>query len=150
MHCAESDSKKTYMVYTRWGRVGVKGQSKLDGPYDSWDRAIEIFTNKFNDKTKNYWSDRKEFIPHPKSYTWLEMDYGKEENDSPVSVLESSLLFLFLLFVVWYDPRDLLEWGFWVHIYFSFSRLIAIIYFFSLRSNVHFTQSSRLFFFSGQ
>jgi poly [ADP-ribose] polymerase len=81
----ESDSKKTYMVYTRWGRVGVKGQSKLDGPYDSWDRAIEIFTNKFNDKTKNYWSDRKEFIPHPKSYTWLEMDYGKEENDSPVN-----------------------------------------------------------------
>lgn len=108
MHCAESDSKKTYMVYTRWGRVGVKGQSKLDGPYDSWDRAIEIFTNKFCDKTKNIWSDRKEFIPHPKSYTWLEMDYGKEENDSPVSVLEPSLLYLFLQIVVWYDPKDLL------------------------------------------
>ncbi|XP_010456041.1 PREDICTED: poly [ADP-ribose] polymerase 2 isoform X1 [Camelina sativa] len=86
----ESDTKKTYMVYFRWGRVGVKGQSKLDGPYDSWDRAIEIFTNKFCDKTKNYWSDRKEFIPHPKSYTWLEMDYGQEENDSPVNDIPSS------------------------------------------------------------
>ncbi|XP_013735374.2 poly [ADP-ribose] polymerase 2 isoform X1 [Brassica napus] len=80
----ESDNKKTYMVYFRWGRVGVKGQSKLDGPFHSWDRAIEIFSNKFLDKTKNFWSDRKEFIPHTKSYTWLEMDYGKDDNDSAV------------------------------------------------------------------
>ncbi|XP_019089234.1 PREDICTED: poly [ADP-ribose] polymerase 2-like [Camelina sativa] len=82
----ESDTKKTYMVYTRWGRVGVKGQSKLDGPYYSRHPATKIFTRKFFDKTKNYWGNRKEFIPHPKSYTWLEMDYEKEENDSPVSV----------------------------------------------------------------
>ncbi|XP_013622962.1 PREDICTED: poly [ADP-ribose] polymerase 2 isoform X5 [Brassica oleracea var. oleracea] len=81
----ESDNKKTYMVYFRWGRVGVKGQSKLDGPFHSWDRAIDIFSNKFLDKTKNFWSDRKEFIPHTKSYTWLEMDYGKEDNDSAVA-----------------------------------------------------------------
>ncbi|CAN7009310.1 unnamed protein product [Brassica rapa subsp. trilocularis] len=80
----ESDNKKTYMVYFRWGRVGVKGQSKLDGPFHSWDRAIEIFSNKFLDKTKNFWSDREEFIPHTKSYTWLEMDYGKDDNDSAV------------------------------------------------------------------
>lgn len=80
----ESDNKKTYMVYFRWGRVGVKGQSKLDGPFHSWDRAIDIFSNKFLDKTKNFWSDRKEFIPHTKSYTWIEMDYGKDDNDSAV------------------------------------------------------------------
>ncbi|CDY72451.1 BnaAnng41190D [Brassica napus] len=80
-----SDNKKTYMVHFRWGRVGVKGQSKLDGPYDSCDPAIEIFSNKFYDKTRNDWSDRKEFILHPKSYAWLEVDYGKEENDSVVS-----------------------------------------------------------------
>lgn len=80
----ESDNHKTYMVYFRWGRVGVKGQSKLDGPFHSWDRAIDIFSNKFLDKTKNFWSDRKEFIPHTKSYTWIEMDYGKDDNDSAV------------------------------------------------------------------
>ncbi|KAL0712179.1 hypothetical protein Bca4012_019157 [Brassica carinata] len=80
----ESDNQKTYMVYFRWGRVGVKGQSKLEGPFDSWDRAIAIFSNKFLDKTKNFWSDRKEFIPHPKLYTWIEMDYGKDDNDSAV------------------------------------------------------------------
>ncbi|CAF1916114.1 unnamed protein product [Brassica napus] len=85
-----SDNKKTYMVHFRWGRVGVKGQSKLDGPYDSCDPAIEIFSNKFYDKTRNDWSDRKEFILHPKSYAWLEVDYGKEENDSVVNDITKS------------------------------------------------------------
>ncbi|KFK30828.1 hypothetical protein AALP_AA6G031100 [Arabis alpina] len=80
----ESDNHKTYMVFFRWGRVGVKGQSKLDGPYDSCDHAIEIFGNKFLDKTRNFWRDRWEFIPHPKAYTWIEMDYGEDENDSKV------------------------------------------------------------------
>ncbi|XP_009144575.1 poly [ADP-ribose] polymerase 2 [Brassica rapa] len=86
----ESDNKKTYMVHFRWGRVGVKGQSKLDGPYDSCDPAIEIFSNKFYDKTRNHWSDRKEFFLHPKSYAWLEVDYGKEENDSVVNDIPKS------------------------------------------------------------
>ncbi|KAJ4905453.1 Poly [ADP-ribose] polymerase 2 [Raphanus sativus] len=81
---SDNQTQKTYMVYFRWGRVGVKGQSKLDGPFHSWDRAIEIFSNKFLDKTKNFWSDRKEFIPHPKLYTWIEMDYGKDDNDSAI------------------------------------------------------------------
>lgn len=67
----------------------MKGQSKLDGPFDSCDRAIEIFGNKFLDKTKNFWADRKEFIPHPKLYAWLEMDYSNEENESVVSVSDS-------------------------------------------------------------
>ncbi|KAL0730506.1 hypothetical protein Bca4012_026599 [Brassica carinata] len=86
----ESDNKKTYMVYFSWGRVGVKGRSKLDGPYDSCDPAIEIFSNKFLDKIRNHWSDRKEFILHPKSYTWLEMDYGKNQNDLVVNDIPKS------------------------------------------------------------
>ena len=82
----------------------MKGQSKLDGPYDSCDPAIEIFSNKFYDKTRNHWSDRKEFIFHPKSYAWLEVDYGKEENDSVVSffgiLTDASLYILeFFLFI---------------------------------------------------
>ncbi|XP_013617431.1 PREDICTED: uncharacterized protein LOC106323932 [Brassica oleracea var. oleracea] len=106
-----SDNKKTYMVHFRWGRVGVKGQSKLDGPYDSCDPAIEIFSNKFYDKTRNHWSDRKEFIFHPKSYAWLEVDYGKEENDSVVSffgiLTDASLYILeFFLFIYRLQDRD--------------------------------------------
>ncbi|XP_010522796.1 PREDICTED: poly [ADP-ribose] polymerase 2 [Tarenaya hassleriana] len=85
----ESDSNKAYMVYFRWGRVGVKGQSKLDGPYGSPDRAVSMFTNKFFEKTKNCWSDRKDFVSHHKCYTWLEMDYSKEEAD-PVNDMPKS------------------------------------------------------------
>ncbi|CDY55366.1 BnaA02g36520D [Brassica napus] len=58
----ESDNRKTYMVHFRWGRVG----------------------------TRNHWSDRKEFVLHPKSYAWLEVDYGKEENDSVNDIPKSS------------------------------------------------------------
>ncbi|KAH0969287.1 hypothetical protein GBA52_028859 [Prunus armeniaca] len=31
----ESDAGGTFMVYYRWGRVGVKGQNKIQGPYTS-------------------------------------------------------------------------------------------------------------------
>ncbi|KAD3338172.1 hypothetical protein E3N88_33693 [Mikania micrantha] len=77
----ESDDGSSYMVYNRWGRVGVKGQDKLYGPYTCVQPALDEFEQKFYAKTKNYWSDRKAFVTHPKFYTWLEMDYneaGKE------------------------------------------------------------------------
>lgn len=82
---AESDGGDTYMVYTRWGRVGVKGQDDILGPYTSKERVIREFEQKFFAKTKNNWSNRKEFICHPKSYTWLEMDYSESEKDLSVS-----------------------------------------------------------------
>ncbi|XP_058076900.1 poly [ADP-ribose] polymerase 2 isoform X1 [Magnolia sinica] len=75
----ESDDGGTFLVYNRWGRVGVKGQDKLHGPYTSCDGAINEFQQKFFDKTKNQWLDRKEFICYPKCYTWLEMDYSEAE-----------------------------------------------------------------------
>ncbi|KAM3687873.1 hypothetical protein ACJW31_10G107300 [Castanea mollissima] len=80
----ESDDGSAFMVYNRWGRVGIKGQDKLFGPYTSRDSAIQEFEQKFFAKTKNHWSTRKEFICHPKSYTWLEMDYGEQEKESDV------------------------------------------------------------------
>uniref|UniRef100_A0A803RC64 Poly [ADP-ribose] polymerase n=1 Tax=Cannabis sativa TaxID=3483 RepID=A0A803RC64_CANSA len=72
------------MVYFRWGRVGVKGQEKLQGPYTSQESAIQEFEQKFHAKTKNHWSDRKDFFSYPKSYTWLEMDYSENEKESSV------------------------------------------------------------------
>ena len=81
------------MVYNRWGRVGIKGQDKLFGPYTSRDSAIQEFEQKFFAKTKNHWSTRKEFICHPKSYTWLEMDYGEQEKESDVSTPDSKFIF---------------------------------------------------------
>ncbi|RZC53061.1 hypothetical protein C5167_011914 [Papaver somniferum] len=72
-----------FMVFTRWGRVGVKGQNKLQG-FTSRDEAIHEFEQRFYAKTKNLWSDRKNFFCHEKLYTWLEMDYKEPENESVV------------------------------------------------------------------
>lgn len=90
---AESDDGSAFMVYNRWGRVGIKGQDKLFGPYTSRDSAIQEFEQKFFAKTKNHWSTRKEFICLPKSYTWLEMDYGEQEKESDVSTPDSKFIF---------------------------------------------------------
>ncbi|KAL5701309.1 NAD(+) ADP-ribosyltransferase [Ranunculus cassubicifolius] len=81
----ESDDGRTFMVYNRWGRVGIKGQDKLHGPYTSRDSAITEFELKFEAKTKNEWSDRKNFICKPRCYAWLEMDYGETESKSIVA-----------------------------------------------------------------
>ncbi|KAL9247153.1 hypothetical protein vseg_020616 [Gypsophila vaccaria] len=77
----EADGGGLYMVYTRWGRVGVKGQDKLFGPYSCRSSATEEFEQKFLAKTKNQWSDRKDFVSYPKCYTWLEMDYSEKDQD---------------------------------------------------------------------
>ncbi|XP_074268580.1 poly [ADP-ribose] polymerase 2-like [Silene latifolia] len=77
----EADGGGLYMVYTRWGRVGVKGQDKLFGPYSCQSSATEEFKQKFLAKTKNDWSDRKDFVSYPKAYTWLEMDYSEKDQD---------------------------------------------------------------------
>lgn len=82
------------MVYYRWGRVGVKGQNKLLGPYTSRDSAIEEFEKKFSEKTRNDWSERKTFQSFPKCYVWLEMDYTEKECQSAVSTY-NQLFFLF-------------------------------------------------------
>lgn len=82
------------MFYSRWGRVGAKGQTSLVGPIEVRQTAISMFQAKFYEKTKNLWRNRKDFEPYPKAYTWLEMDYSKIENDSDVSPnSNSSILF---------------------------------------------------------
>ncbi|XP_041018199.1 poly [ADP-ribose] polymerase 2 isoform X2 [Juglans microcarpa x Juglans regia] len=87
----ESDSGGAFMVYNRWGRVGVKGQDKLQGPYTSRDIAIREFGQKFFAKTKNEWSNRKDFIFHPKFYTWLEMEYTEDKESDVKENLDSSI-----------------------------------------------------------
>lgn len=81
------------MVYYRWGRVGVKGQDKLNGPYTSQQAAISEFEKKFYDKTHNDWWNRREFLSHPRKYTLLEMDYSETRNKPPVSHLMQILCF---------------------------------------------------------
>lgn len=81
---AESDVGGEYLVYNRWGRVGVKGQDKMFGPYNSQDTAVNEFEQKFFAKTRNQWSNRREFTSYPKCYTWLEMDYSTNEKEESI------------------------------------------------------------------
>ncbi|GAV66962.1 PARP domain-containing protein/SAP domain-containing protein/PARP_reg domain-containing protein/WGR domain-containing protein [Cephalotus follicularis] len=83
----ESHDGCSYICYNRWGRVGVKGQNKIFGPYTTLDKALKEFEMKFFDKTKNNWSDRKNFVCYPKCYTWLEMDYSEEKEMETESVV---------------------------------------------------------------
>ncbi|KAK9673954.1 hypothetical protein RND81_12G201100 [Saponaria officinalis] len=75
----KANHASSYMVYNRWGTVGEPGEIKLVGPHSSAFMAIQEFEEIFYMKTKNHWSDRKNFVSYPKSYTWLEMNYLRKD-----------------------------------------------------------------------
>ncbi|KAK4338120.1 hypothetical protein RND71_042607 [Anisodus tanguticus] len=85
----ENDNGGNFLVYIRWGRVGAKGGTKINGPYMSPDDAISEFESKFYEKTNNYWSNRKDFVCQPKHYSWLEMDYDDNGKESSGTMLTS-------------------------------------------------------------
>ena len=91
---AEPDSGcGDYLVYNRWGRVGVKGQDKLFN-CSSKAQAIMEFESKFYDKTHNDWASRHNFKPERNKYTWLERDYtdGTEGSDSNIEVKPNDIV----------------------------------------------------------
>ena len=45
-------------MYSRWGRTGSGGQSKLEGPFDTKKEALTAFGKIYKNKTKNTWSQR--------------------------------------------------------------------------------------------
>ncbi|KAJ3332829.1 Poly [ADP-ribose] polymerase 2 [Blyttiomyces sp. JEL0837] len=92
------DSRNEYMVWTRWGRVGVDGQNAIQS-FSNVDQAIKNFESKFKDKTKNNWADRANFVKVSGKYQLLERDWGDdaqadeeedeeapEANDEPVAM----------------------------------------------------------------
>ncbi|KAL5058925.1 hypothetical protein RYX36_030529 [Vicia faba] len=70
----EFDDGGKFLVYNRRGRVGIKGQDKIHDPYTSRESAIQEFEQNFLAKMRNAWCDRNNFVSHPRSYVWLEMD----------------------------------------------------------------------------
>lgn len=70
----EHNRKKTYTVWRRWGRVGQRGQSELNIYGCSLSEAISSFEKKFYEKTRNYWSDRENFVHVKGKYDLLQMD----------------------------------------------------------------------------
>ncbi len=63
-----------YQTWTRWGRVGERGQNAISNALANVDQAIKDFEKKFKDKTKNNWADRANFQVASGKYTLLEMD----------------------------------------------------------------------------
>lgn len=59
------------------------GQSKLN-EFKKVEDAVKDFEKKFKDKTKNNWSDRENFTPHPGKYTLIEVD-GEEDAEVKVT-----------------------------------------------------------------
>ncbi|XP_068014045.1 protein mono-ADP-ribosyltransferase PARP3 isoform X2 [Melanerpes formicivorus] len=64
-----------YSVWSRWGRVGEVGQSKLM-PSASLEAAKKDFEKKFQEKTKNRWMARENFIAQPGKYTLIDVQPG--------------------------------------------------------------------------
>ncbi|KAG9407567.1 Poly [ADP-ribose] polymerase 3 [Aphanomyces cochlioides] len=67
-------SSSTWDVFTRWGRVGEDGKYKRWCPTSDLNSAINVFKQKFHDKTKNNWEDRKKFQHKKGYYEIVELD----------------------------------------------------------------------------
>lgn len=71
------EGSKRYATWTRWGRVGERGQSACLGD-DSLASAKKHFEKKFKDKSGLKWEDRLD-PPKNGKYTFIERNY--EEDD---------------------------------------------------------------------
>uniref|UniRef100_A0A7S2TP74 Poly [ADP-ribose] polymerase n=1 Tax=Lotharella oceanica TaxID=641309 RepID=A0A7S2TP74_9EUKA len=70
-----------FHVWTRWGRVGLSGVSKMMGPYDTDTKAKNAFAEKFKKKTGNTWDKRGSFTPKPGKYTLMGHDGADEAEE---------------------------------------------------------------------
>ena len=73
-----TDSSR-YRTWTRWGRVGERGQSAELGD-GSLDDAIKNFEKKFKDKSGLKWADRGE-KPKAGKYAYVERSYNPDSED---------------------------------------------------------------------
>ncbi|XP_070793172.1 protein mono-ADP-ribosyltransferase PARP3 isoform X1 [Pituophis catenifer annectens] len=80
------EQKGNYSFWNRWGRVGEVGQCKLSS-CPTLEAAINAFEKKFQEKTKNKWANRENFIAHDGKYTLIEVQHeDKEEQEVTVKV----------------------------------------------------------------
>ena len=81
------DTNGDYKTYTRWGRVGERGQDALlgDGLLDD---AMKQFGKKFKDKSGHTWEARKS-DPKPKKYVFVERSYAPDDEEETQETTES-------------------------------------------------------------
>jgi len=73
------DGMNNYKTWTRWGRVGERGQSAVLGGGSLAD-AMHQFDSKFKSKSGLAWADRGA-SPKPNKYTFVERVYGEDLED---------------------------------------------------------------------
>ncbi|KAK4120960.1 PARP-domain-containing protein [Parathielavia appendiculata] len=84
------DPTGTYRTWTRWGRVGERGQTAVPAT-GSLNEAMRQFEKKFKDKSGLPWSDRGS-NPKPGKYAFVERSYEEDsdEEDEAESAKEAS------------------------------------------------------------
>ncbi|KAJ9438165.1 Poly polymerase [Diplonema papillatum] len=75
----EADNKKAWWVFTRWGRIGTPGQTKLQ-PVGSAEAGQKDFKAKFREKTRNAWDDRSNFEKVAGKYQLMDIDLGNDDD----------------------------------------------------------------------
>ncbi|KAK7064730.1 poly polymerase [Favolaschia claudopus] len=78
LHPIGNDSQS--MLFTRWGRVGLDGQTQVKGPWPAA-TAINEFKKQFKAKAAVNWEDRVGMVAKSGKYTWIERDYGDDEEE---------------------------------------------------------------------
>jgi poly [ADP-ribose] polymerase 2/3/4 len=69
----------SFKTWTRWGRVGERGQKKMLGD-GSLSSAQYYFMNKFKDKSGLSWEEREQ-APKRNKYSYLEVDYEDSDDE---------------------------------------------------------------------
>ncbi|KAJ4350033.1 uncharacterized protein N0V89_008654 [Didymosphaeria variabile] len=77
-----NSSTNDFKTWTRWGRVGDRGQSKTLGT-GSYNDAFSNFNKKFKEKSKLSWDDRGA-EPKKGAYAYVERSYEPDTEDEEV------------------------------------------------------------------
>lgn len=72
-------SNGQFFCWTRWGRVGERGQSAMLGN-GKLDDAMKNYDKKFKDKTGLKWADRAQ-APKPNKYAFVERSYEPDSDN---------------------------------------------------------------------
>ena len=73
------ETNAKYLTWLRWGRVGERGQSAVQGD-GTLTAAISNFQKKFREKSGLKWEDRLA-TPKPGKYSFIERNYEDDEED---------------------------------------------------------------------
>lgn len=83
-------------VFTRWGRVGERGQSNMTSSMGAAG-AIAFFKKTFKSKSTANWEDRTTMVARPGKYTWIERSFEepkeitKSKDEEEIIIPDSKL-----------------------------------------------------------